>query len=797
LRTGLSERAISDLERGLRRNPQRATVRLLIDALDLSAEEAESLELAAREHLTAVSTQAKETAFQNNLPSSLTSFIGREDEIARLQPLLGPRTDHAREVRLMTLTGAGGCGKTRLALELAHRVLVDFPDGVWFVDLSSITDARLVPMAVLSAMGGGRESSDQTPLEAMLRRVHGRTLLLVLDNCEHLVQACAELVGALLGATSGLRVLATSREALRVPGEFAWRVPSLAVPASAGSVHADQLQEYASVKLLVDRILQVQPEFVLEFSNSVAVAQVCNRLDGIPLALELAAARIVAMSVQDIAARLDDCFHLLTGGSRLALERQRTLRATIGWSHDLLSETERILFRRLAVFAGGWTVEAAETVCADEQLPSSEILDTLMRLIDQSLVSVHVEDGHTRYRFLETVRVYAAEQLWSCGEAAAVRTRHCNWCLVFAERAAAGLVGSDQFAWFRLVTEEHDNLRAALDWCATEPGSAEAELRIAAAMGQFWWPRKPVEGRRRLMHALDRAEQVPNSARATALRWQALFERNFGDPNTGRKLAHIALADARAVGDTPAILSVLYALALLTREEDLATRLSVLEEAVALSSTAGIKEQVAERLALLATALVEAGDLQRARVLLDEAERLTRTESRVRQRVIAAHLGWLAIAEGRLEEAEARFRGARTPSNWGSAPAPVLILALAHVRLLQGDVEQARVIDLEALVRLQESEPGGRTMADALVDLACVEEVAGMHEKAQRLLGANEAWYAAHGGAGQVWRPFTRSPLKRGLVPVPPVPTDPYLLKARAEGRAMSLDEAAALALEA
>jgi predicted ATPase len=237
-------------------------------------------------------------------------------------------------------------------------------------------------------------------------------------------------------------------------------------------VDAEQLMAYPATKLLVDRILQVEAEFPLSGSNAMAAVQVCSRLDGIPLAIELAAARAASMSLQDIASRLDDCFKLLTGGSRTAVERQRTLRAAIDWSHALLSPAERTLFRRLAVFAGGWTLEAAEAVCEDDALPRSEILEVLTRLIDQSLVNVQVQDGRTRYRFLETVRAYAGEQLQAAGEASAVKARHRDWCIDFAERANQELIGPDQFTWFGLVTLEHDNVRAAVDACASAPGWA-------------------------------------------------------------------------------------------------------------------------------------------------------------------------------------------------------------------------------------------------------------------------------------------------------------------------------------
>jgi non-specific serine/threonine protein kinase len=628
--------------------------------------------------------------------------------------------------------------------------------------------------------------------------VYGRRLLLVIDNCEHVVQASAEVVERLLSASSQLRVLATSREALRVPGEFAWRVPSLPVPEIGKRVDARQLMEYAATKLLIDRIHQAEPEFPMSGTNAMAAVQVCSRLDGIPLAIELAAARAGSMSLDDIALRLDDRFKLLTGGTRTAVERQRTLRATIDWSHALLSPTDRTLFRRLAIFAGGWTLDAAESVCADGGLPSSEILDVLTRLIDQSLVSVQVKDGRTRYRFLETVRAYAAEQLRASGEAPGVQARHRDWCVAFAERANQGLTGPDQFAWFEHVTSEHDNVRAALDSCTSEPNVlGDAELRIVAAMGQFWWPRKPGEGRRRLADALARGLTAPSAARTTALIWQALFERNFGDPAIGRNIVRVALADAQTLGDGERTVRALYAFAELTNEDDQAGRLAALEEGLAVARAADLDVRVTHQLALLGAVAIESGDFQRAGTLLNEGDRLARRSNDMgSQRTIDAQFGWLAIAEGRLEEAESRFHKASAPSNWGSAPAPVVLLALGNVYLLQGDLEQARTVYRRALRRVQEAEPGGMTMADALLDMACAEEAAGFHERAQRLIGASERWYSARGEAGRVWRPFTRNPLKRGLVPIPPMPHDQALVHARMAGRAMTLEDAVEFGLD-
>jgi non-specific serine/threonine protein kinase len=797
-RAGLSVYGIQKLERGIT-HPYRDTAERLLAALELDGQDAERFRALAEpvRRRGSMRRESPSDVPHDNLPATLTSFVGREEQIARLQRLLDPRASHSLSARLITLTGAGGCGKTRLAIELARHMLAKFPDGVWFADLSSITDTTLVSVVVLNAVGGP-QSSDQAPLQSLLRRLHGRTLLLVLDNCEHLIEACAELVDAVLGASPEVSVLATSREALRVPGETAWRVPSLDAPHLATFASPGQLLEYAAVQLFLDRVHQVEPEFSLTDSNARALADICNRLDGIPLAIELAAAAGTAMSVQEIAERLDDRFQWLTGGSRTALERHRTLRATIDWSYELLSTEEQTLFRRLAVFAGGWTLEAAEMICDDPPLLRSDILPVLKRLIDQSLVSVHGEDGRTRYRYLETVRAYAAELLRASGEAATVQQRHCAWCVGVAERATRGLLGPDSLAWFRLLTTEHDNVRAALDWCALAPTATEAELRLVAAMGAFWWPRKPGEGRLRLAVTLQRAAATPSSSRAEALYWQGYFERTFGDPLVGRNLVSLALADARAVGDAQQVVWALFVLAQLTEEDDAAGRIGILEEGVALARRSENTVQVTFVLPFLAAALAEAGDTRRARVLLDECGAYARAIGDTFSGQIARlQLGWLAIAEGNLDDAESHLRSLIAPSGrWGTAPIPAGLLALGQVCLLRGDLEQTRALCCEGLVQLREVEPGGLTMANALVDMACVEAVAGRHARAQRLLGANEAWYAGHGGMGHTWRHSSRSALKQGLVPIPPVPTDASLVQARADGRLMSLDEAVAFALQ-
>ena len=796
-RAGLSTRGVQDLERGVRRSPYPGTTRRLAEALSLGGAQRAALQDAANRP-GSDSRSSVVSSLSGALPTHFTSFVGRVEAMASLGRLLDPSGTYTPPTRLVTLTGAGGCGKTRLAVEVANCISDAFPDGVCFADLSMTTDPAHVPAIVLSALGG-HESPRKTQLESLLRRLRGRRLLLVLDNCEHLVDACAELVDRLLSASSGLRVLATSRAALRVDGEIAWRVPSLAVPESSDDLEPHRALRYAAVRLFVDRARQVEQDFSLTADNAAAVAGICRRLDGIPLALEFAAARTAAMSVLEIAARLDDCFHLLTAANRTALERQRTLRATIDWSHNLLSPGEQTLFRRLAVFAGGWTLEAAEAVCAAEPLPRSDIMNPLLQLVEQSLVTVEAQPGRTRYRFLETVRAYAAECLEASGEAAAVQARHRAWCLEFAEYAAEALTGPDQVSWFRLITSEHANIRAALDACGSERPAAEAELRLAAAMGRFWFPRQPAEGRFRLTAALEREPSRPSSARAAARYWHAMFELYFGDPALGRDLAAASLADARAIGTADRAAWALHALIIATDEYDAPNRQRLVKEGLALARAACDKHVEALLLAKLGAVAAEAGDLERARVLLEESEGLARSIGDAWPRITSsAQLGWLDFAQDRLDDSELHFRTLLDLGEGlgGFHTAPGL-LGLGQVSLRRGEVDRSRTVYHHLLIDLRDSEPHGSRVAEALVFLASVEAAAGLSGRAQRLLGANEAWHAARGGAGRIWSPNIRGPLRRGLVPIPSKPTDAALVRARAEGRSMSLDEAVVYAIEA
>lgn len=401
---------------------------------------------------------------RHNLPTPSTSFVGRERERVEIARALGA-------TRLLTLTGVGGCGKTRLALAVAEETLDRFPGGIWLVELAPVAEPAGVPGAVAAALGV-QEAPGGDLFASVLAFLRERTLLLVLDNCEHLIEACAAFAARALAAAPGLRLLATSREPLQIGGEQQWRVAPLAVPAAAAPLALAELGSFPAVALFVARARAVAPDFRLAPGNAAAVAGVCARLDGLPLALELAAARVRVLAVEQILARLDDSVRLLTGGSRAGPTRQQTLRAALDWSYDLLTEAERAAFRALTVFVGGWTVEAAEAVCAGDDLDPAELLDVLTRLVDKSLVQVEAGPGAAWYRLLEPVRQYGAGRLAAACETADARARHAACYVALAERAAPALRGPEQAAWL-------DRLERGLRQISIRAAGEEGKLLVA------------------------------------------------------------------------------------------------------------------------------------------------------------------------------------------------------------------------------------------------------------------------------------------------------------------------------
>src|SRR5215204_1497259 len=466
----------------------------------------------------------------NNLPLELSSFVGREKELAEVKRLLG-------ETRLLTLTGSGGCGKTRLALAAATDLLEEFEEGVWMVELAPLADPSLVAQAVGSTLGV-REQPGRSLTEMLSGYLGSKKVLLVLDNCEHLIEACAELAEALLRFCPGLRVLATSREALGITGEVAWPVPSLSLPDLRRMPDIGSLPEYESARLFVERAVAVRPDFVLTEQNASAVAQVCYRLDGIPLAIELAAARTKVLSVEEVADRLDDCFRLLSAGGRTAMPRQHTLHATMDWSHELLSEEERSLFRRLSVFAGGFSLEAVESVCIGEDVERDEVLGLLSHLVDKSLVAVWEKDGETRYRLLETVRQYGRDKLSESGEEGQLRERHAGYYLALAAQAEPELKGAGQVEWLKRFEREHDNLRAAISWSLERRNHQDA-AQLGWALWLFWWIRGHFAEGRRLMEeaiSVNGSAAMPASARAQGLFVAGTMACGQGDHSSAEPL---------------------------------------------------------------------------------------------------------------------------------------------------------------------------------------------------------------------------------------------------------------------
>jgi predicted ATPase/DNA-binding SARP family transcriptional activator len=445
----------------------------------------------------------------SNIPIPLTSFIGREKELKDIARLLTAS-------RLLTMIGPGGVGKTRLAIQTARDSIKKFKDGVCWVELVSLQDGALIPQEIAQALDT-REVPNQPMMETLKTHLKSKGLLLVLDNCEHLIEACAQTVEGLLGACPKLKILATSRERLDLFNETTWNVPSLPLPEMQGSLSLKQLRAFASIELFVERAENVKSDFVFTEQNASSVTQICNHLDGIPLAIELASARIKVLSVEEIESRLNDRFSLLTSGSRTALPRQQTLRATIDWSFDLLTEPERILFRRLAVFAGGFTLQAAEAVCGYDELKRNEILDLVGRLVDKSLVIVdELAHGQTHYRLLETIREYAFEKLTESGEAATIRNQHLEFFMRWAE-AAPGAFGAETVKYYEQIDQELDNMRSAMEW-AIETRQALIAFRLAGALFYFWYNRSLqsewFDRFRRVLSLPEGLERTPERAKA-------------------------------------------------------------------------------------------------------------------------------------------------------------------------------------------------------------------------------------------------------------------------------------------
>jgi predicted ATPase len=772
LLVGYSDTQISRLEQS-QRVPDEATIRaLFVPALHLEREPQwveHLLELARQARLGEL-PETKEALNPNNLPASLTTFIGREKEQAEILQWI-------RSHRLITLTGSGGVGKTRISLKVGEQVLEEYPNGVWLVELAPISDPELLPQTVASVFGIVTQSA-RPHSEILVNFLRSKTTLLILDNCEHLLNASAYLADTLLRHCPQLKILATSREALGILGEIVYHMPSLRFPDIEQMI--ENFREFESIRLFEERARLAQPDFKLTLENASAVAKICSRLDGIPLAIELAAARINLFSTSQIAARLDDRFNLLTGGSRTALPRQQTLRASIDWSWNLISDSERALLRRLTVFAGGWTLDAAESVCSVEGgLKPQEVLDLMTQLVVKSLVIVNYQPEHERrYHLHETIRQYAHEKLIEAGEQQRIHSQHLSFFLDLTGQAEPALHGPHQMEWYSRLREERDNIRVALEHASGPDASTadlEAGLSISAKLVDYWVASDLREALRWSTELTQKpASQLLPLARAKALMTQGWilwsmqqFEavrsiaeecltvfRSYGDQigeydalilmgnmqhfavgiEQRAEFARQALALARSMGDTLRQAFALFVLGWDQRDHQQARK--YLEESIMLFRQIGDWRFLAQALGILGLAVLSNGDLESAEKYLDEAYEINQRTSRNAMEYVLTGKGILCMLRGEYGHARAYLQknienlkeiGNRMGVLWGRA-------RLGHVVLREGRVKEAHQILAETIAGFH-ADQNRNGLVFALDKMASLNVATQKQEVAAHLIG--------------------------------------------------------------
>jgi len=688
----------------------------------------------------------------DNLPLELTSFIGREQEVAEVERLLTSQ-------RLVMLCGPGGCGKTRLALAVAQDLVGEFEDGVCWVELASLSDPKLVLGAVASALGM-REAPDRSPTEALVEHLKSKKVLLVLDNCEHLVEECATLADTLLRACPDLAILATGREPLRIAGESTWVVPSLSLPIPGRVPPAKELVNYEAVRLFVERALAVNSGFELTEENTTTVARLCQKLDGIPLAIELAAARVRALTVEQISEKLEDPLGILTMGSRAAAQRHQTLRATLEWSYKLLSEPEQKLFRRLSVFSGGWDLEAAEAVGVGELVEARQVLDLLSTLVDKSLVVAEAEaKAVLRYRMLEPVRQYALEGLVKGGEAKETRRRHAAFFVALAEEARPNLRLAPQVEWLEWLDTENGNMRGALSWTLFVDDIPTA-ARLGWALWMFWWLRNhQPEGLRWIEPILSRRNELP--------------------PQLRIRITIAAEALAYGKGDGAAV-------------ERYASELVQLSQEVGGDALAEAYAHAG--LGLIATIR---GDFEAATKRLGKGLPLFR-EAGEDGLATQSHIwfGTVLLLKGDHEGARRRFEEGLTLGRTIGDRMSVYnaLFNLAQLALARSDYDAASSRFVEGIAPSEELKDRGN-VAYILEGLGIVAGARGEAERAARLLGASEALIESIGLRGHTYYQYDRSLYERINAQVRATLDEAAFEAALNEGRAMSPEQAIEYAL--
>jgi predicted ATPase len=765
----------------------------------------------------------------NNLPALLTTFIGREKEQAEILQQIGTH-------RLVTLTGSGGVGKTRISLKVGEQVLDEYAHGVWLVELAPLSDPELLPQTVASVFGIVTQSATTSYTQLLINFLRSKTALLILDNCEHLLDASAYLADTLLKLCPQLKILATSREALGILGEIMYHMPSLGLPDIQQTL--EYFREYESARLFEERAQLAQPDFKLTMENASSVAQICSRLDGIPLAIELAAARVNMFSTAQIAARLDDRFNLLTGGSRTALPRQQTLRASIDWSWNLMSDPERTLLRRLTVFAGGWTLEAAESVCSAEGgIQSQEVTELMSQLVAKSLVIADRQPGRERrFHLHETIRKYAHEKLIEAGEQEKIRSQHLKYFLDLSGLAEPALRGPHQLEWYNRLTDERDNLRVALAHASRPDASTadlEAGLSLSARLIDYWiffdlreglsWSTKLIQNPESQTFPQARAKaliaqgyilwsmQQFEAVRSIAEECLPVF-RTWGDQQgeydalilMGRvsqfaagmeqrvEFHRQALDLARSMGD---VLRQAYALSMLGWDQrDPQRGREQWEEAIVLFRQIGDWRFLAQTLGILGSTVLSNGDLESAQKYLDEAYEVNQQINNSEMEFVLTGKGILCMLRGEYGQARAFLQkntddlekmGNRMRYLWGRA-------RLGYVALLEGSVAEAQKILVETTENFHKDQ--NKSGLDFALDkMASLYVVINKPEVAARLIGWSDATRKEIGDP----RPrIEQADLDRDVTTIKAKIGSSAFEVAYDSGRKMTLDEAVALALD-
>lgn len=719
-----------------------------------------------------------------NLPRPLTSFVGRHDQSQEIMRLL-------RGVQaIVTLTGVGGSGKTRLAIQVGHQLVGEYADGIWWVDLAPLTDDSLVPPRLAHALGV-QERTDQAWTETLLEFLRTKRMLLVIDNCEHLIAACAPLIETIAMQCPRVQILATSREALGIGGEHVWHIPTLAVPNAVGL--AEWLLQYESIRLFVERATAANSYFSLTPQNVPAVVQICQRLDGMPLAIELAAARITTISPEQIAERLDNRFALLTSHSRTVPSRQQTLRATLDWSYDLLTETEAELLRQLAVFVGGFTLESLEAVA--ELHSNDSVLEVLSRLVDKSLVVVEQHET-IRYRLLETIREYALEKLHGADESTPLRDRHLGHCLHFMEATEPRLFKAEQGLWMNRLELEHDNLRAALAWSLNSQ-HIDSGLRLASALLWFWYTHDYwSEGRHWYKQTLHRGGAASDSARAKALysaAFLATFQNEYQEAET---FGEAALALCRELDDARGMGWSLFTLGVAASDQNQLERAETLAQAsLALLRQSGDKYEIGFATELLGEIARHRGDYSRARSFVEESLALHREVGNTFGIALELmSLGWVVLLRQDYQHARAFVQ--ESLALWqalGYKRGVALDLwTLGGIERGLGNDALARAHLRQAVILLGQA--GDRwLLAYCLEGLAGTAHAQGEFERAARLFGAAEALRQA---IGAPLTPADRAEGEKHWQALQALLGDHAFDTAWAAGHALSQTQAVELALQ-